>query len=180
MTRITIATCLLVFSIGAVAQDTPPPPCTGADYRAFDFWLGAWYVYDDAGEFQGTNRVEPLMGKCGLQENWEGAGGNQGTSFNYYSRGSKSWHQTWVDSGGGSLLLEGGLVGKSMQLSGTRNGRDGKPIMDRITWTPLDDGRVRQYWEVSRDSGDTWAPVFDGYYQHDKMPEKMHQKMKDE
>jgi hypothetical protein len=28
----------------------------------------------------------------------------------------------------------------------------------------LDDGRVRQHWRASKDGGETWVTVFDGYY----------------
>ena len=34
----------------------------------------------------------------------------------------------------------------------------------RITWTPNDDGTVRQVWNVSTDGGATWKVVFDGTY----------------
>jgi hypothetical protein len=36
--------------------------------------------------------------------------------------------------------------------------------VQRITWTPLPDGRVRQHWESTTDGGRTWSTVFDGYY----------------
>ena len=36
--------------------------------------------------------------------------------------------------------------------------------LQRIGWTPLHDGRVRQHWETSNDTGKTWTTAFDGYY----------------
>ena len=51
-----------------------------------------------------------------------------------------------------------------MVLEGTGKGRDGKPVRSRITWTPLEDGRVRQHWQLSRDDGATWTTAFDGLY----------------
>ena len=36
--------------------------------------------------------------------------------------------------------------------------------IDRTTWTPLEDGRVRQHWESTTDGGKSWSTVFDGYY----------------
>ena len=36
--------------------------------------------------------------------------------------------------------------------------------LNRITWTPNQDGTVRQHWENSRDEGATWQTVFDGLY----------------
>jgi hypothetical protein len=40
----------------------------------------------------------------------------------------------------------------------------GVRLLDRIGWTPHDDGSVRQWWERSEDGGKTWATVFDGRY----------------
>jgi len=37
-------------------------------------------------------------------------------------------------------------------------------VVNRITWERLPDGRVRQLWETSKDSGATWSVAFDGYY----------------
>ncbi|MCP4663212.1 MAG: hypothetical protein GY856_48085 [bacterium] len=37
------------------------------------------------------------------------------------------------------------------------------PPIQRITWSPLGDGRVRQLWESSVD-GQGWKVVFDGTY----------------
>ena len=51
-----------------------------------------------------------------------------------------------------------------MVLAGTRRGRNGKPVTDRITFTPRPDGSVRQWWQASRDGGATWTTVFDGIY----------------
>jgi hypothetical protein len=39
----------------------------------------------------------------------------------------------------------------------------GKSV-NRVTWQPLPDGRVRQHWEASEDGGTTWKTAFDGYY----------------
>jgi hypothetical protein len=110
------------------------------------------------------------MGPCAIQENWSSGGGKfKGTSVNFYDPASRKWHQTWVDTGGGTLRLNGGLVDDgSMQLSGNRTRRNGDTVTERITWTPLQDGRVRQHWQASKDEGESWTDVFDGYYQRDE------------
>lgn len=36
--------------------------------------------------------------------------------------------------------------------------------LSRIVWTPRDDGKVRQLWELSRDHGETWNVIYDGLY----------------
>jgi len=53
-----------------------------------------------------------------------------------------------------------------MVLSGQRLSRDGSEMVThRISWTPNEDGTVRQLWEVSKDSGDSWSILFDGLYE---------------
>ena len=160
---------LLLTSPAIFAAETPPVPCSADEHRQFDFWLGHWTSYSKEGKKQGTNHLIKLMGQCVIQENWESGGGKfKGTSFNFYDPARKEWHQTWVDSGGGTLRLNGTMVGRSMQLSGHRTQRDGDTVLERITWTPLEDGRVRQHWQASKDEGENWAEVFDGYYQRDE------------
>src|SRR2546427_2060913 len=58
---------------------------------------------------------------CGLQENWEGTDGMTGTSLNAYEAARGLWHQTWVDSRGSILLLEGQLDRKSTRLNSSHS-----------------------------------------------------------
>jgi hypothetical protein len=155
---------------GAVlAQSAPPPktsPCIAPEHRQFDFWLGAWAVKNPAGVPVGRNRIESAHGGCALIEHWTSVKGVTGTSLSVYDRDSGRWHQTWVDSGGGLLQLDGGLAGGAMVLAGHAFDADApaKTSQQRVTWTPQPDGRVRQLWESSTDGGRTWNVVFDGIY----------------
>ena len=96
---------------------------------------------------------------------WTGAGGFTGSSLNAYDAERRKWHQTWVDNSGGVLLLDGEFRDGRITLAG-RSAPDAQGIaaLQRITWTPLADGRVRQLWESSKDAGATWTTAFDGYY----------------
>ena len=135
--------------------------------RAFDFWVGDWDVYTPDGRLVGTNTIEPLWDGAALAEHWEGASGVRGRSLNACAdTATGTWHQTWVDSSGSLLLLDGGLVGGSMVLTGSAPAEDesGRSERQRISWTPEPDGSVRQHWEVSPDEGATWRTVFDGRY----------------
>lgn len=150
----------LVMSLIAGSGPNPiPKPCASLEYRQFDFWIGEWEVTRPDGKLAGRNRISPILGGCALKEEWTGAGGNQGTSLNAYDTAARRWRQTWVDDGGAVLLLSGGVEGGRMIL---RAG-DGAS-RQRITWTPLPDGRVRQLWESSADGGKTWNVQFDGMY----------------
>ena len=141
-----------------------PNPCDAAEFRQFDFWIGDWTVKGPQGAQLGTSRIERIAGNCGLLENWTGAGGGSGKSLNTYQRSDSKWHQAWVGMGGGVLHLAGGLRGAAMVLEGPSPGPNGTTVINRVTWTPLDDGRVRQFWETSADNGATWTAGFDGYY----------------
>ncbi len=129
----------------------------------FDFWIGEWSVVGPEGRALGTSSITPLFGTGALAEHWRGAGGFEGRSLNSYDATRGRWHQTWLDSTGDVLLLDGGLVDGSMVLEGTAPGEDPAiAVPQRITWTPEPDG-VRQHWESSAD-GSTWVTVFDGHY----------------
>jgi hypothetical protein len=163
-----VATAMLLSAPFAVHADAPAPPvkppgCTAPPHRQFDFWLGEWDVTDAKGKTAGRNRIVALHDGCVLQENWSGTGGFTGTSLNAYDAERKTWHQTWVDNSGGVLQLDGEFAAGKMLLRGETLD-EGKKVLQRISWQPLPDGRVRQLWESSKDGGGTWAVAFDGYY----------------
>ena len=163
---------------GAAQQQQAPPPATDPDglgpvgancaaegYRAFDFWLGEWTVENADGATVGSNTITRISNGCAVLEHWIGGSGVPGQSLNHYDAAAGTWHQRWVGGNGQILDLTGGLQGGSMVLSGERDGQDGL-VLDRITWSPLEDGSVRQKWDVSRDAGETWQEVFLGLYRH--------------
>lgn len=139
----------------------PHRPCNTPEFRQFDFWLGDWDVESAAAP--GTvsrNLITRAYDGCTLREEYTTPSGYAGTSLNFYDAPRKVWHQTWIDNQGGGLTLEGGLQGTSMVLQSTTD-----PInVQRITWTPLAGGRVRQHWESSIDGGKSWTTAFDGTY----------------
>ena len=144
------------------AQSKPPKPCSMPEHRQFDFWLGDWDV-TVAGQAAGTNSIQLILGDCVLLENWTGSKGGNGKSFNLFNSAKGKWQQTWVDSGGNVLELYGEFKNGMMQLTG-ENVANGKKMLQRITWHPLDKDRVRQHWEQSQDDGKTWTTAFDGLY----------------
>lgn len=152
----------------ALASPTPsatPQPCSAPQYRQFDFWLGDWRVVDPLGKPAGTNLVTAVYGGCALQEHWKGVSGDQGSSFNIYRKSTDRWHQTWVDNSGVLLLLDGESPRPGvMVLTGMRRTMKGQMVEDRITWTKLDESRVRQLWDYTADRGKTWSVIFDGTY----------------
>ena len=134
--------------------------CCDSIHSQFDFWIGEWEVFDTSGTLVGHNIIKATTGHCVLQENWTGAKGFVGTSYNYFDPADNKWHQRWIDASGNVLNLEGGLKGNEMVL---QSGPDA-PSINRITWTPNEDGSVRQHWQVSKDRGKSWSTLFDGEY----------------
>jgi hypothetical protein len=165
-----VVSWLLAVFVAAQSPAPPPPaprPCIAPEYRQFDFWVGHWDVKDAQGTVVGTNRITREYEGCVLQEHWEARGPQKqtGSSFNTWSAAAGKWHQTWVDSTGGFLLVEGGLVDGKMVLAGEMPSRvGGGRVRHRITFSPSPAGTVRQLWESSRDAGTTWTVVFDGLY----------------
>jgi len=139
----------------------PLKPCTSPEYRQFDFWLGEWNVEAPASPGAiSRSLITSINGGCTVHEHYSTASGYEGYSLNFYDSAKKVWHQTWIDNQGAPLYLEGGLDGKSMVLATNTDPMQ----INRVTWTPLEDGRVRQYWKATTDGGKNWTTVFDGYY----------------
>lgn len=138
-------------------------PCDDPQQRAFDFWLGEWQVKTPDGKLAGINRIEREYGGCVLHERYDTGRGYSGESLNVFDAGRNVWHQTWVDTSGTLLLLEGGLKEGRMVLEGQTIMVGGLVTKHRITWTPNQDGSVRQLWE-STDTNGKWITAFDGQY----------------
>jgi hypothetical protein len=158
-----LALTLCLFAPLPVASQSPPPACTSSEHRQFDFWLGDWEVRGPAGRVAGTNRISKEFGGCVLQERYDTGRGYSGSSFNIYDASRKRWHQTWVDTSGMLLQLDGGLVDGKMVLEGETVSATAARVRHRITWTPNADGSVRQFWESTNASGE-WTVTFDGRY----------------
>jgi hypothetical protein len=156
---------LLATGCSAHAQSPPPrpDPCAQAETRQFDFWIGDWDVFTPDGKQAGANRIAPIYG-CVLHEYWK-TPRMEGQSFNRYDKERDVWHQTWVDSQGGFLQIEGRMQDGSMVMSdATVPGRKPDAAVNEIRWSRNADGTVRQLWRVTKDGGKTWTTAFDGKY----------------
>lgn len=152
----------------AAAQNTqapPPPSCEEAPYTDFAFWLGEWDVYNPQGQLAGTNSVTAHENGCLMIEDWTGAGGGTGQSYNFYDPGLKQWRQVWVAQGAvidyaGGLDAEGRMV-----LTGTIAYRASGQTADfRGIWTANPDGSVLQEFEQYDAEAEEWTGWFTGLY----------------
>jgi hypothetical protein len=122
-------------------------------------------VSNPDGTSAGTNRIEKIQDGCIIQEHWVGAQGNlTGSSFNYYNANSEQWEQLWIDNTGNVLKLSGNRIDDRMVLASEPFSlTDGNTYVNRITWTQMPDGRVRQLWELLQDE-QVVNTLFDGLY----------------
>lgn len=141
-------------------------PCAHQEgFDEFDFWLGEWDVHLANGTPAGSNVIKKEEEGCVLIERWSSASGGTGMSINYLDKITDEWVQVWNASGGSQINIRGGLTDEGMALTGTIHYvANGTSAPFRGLWTPLEDGRVRQYFEQSNDGGDTWVPWFEGFY----------------
>jgi hypothetical protein len=161
--RASIVGIVALLGICGAEAAAPAGPCDGAAHREFDFWLGDWQVHTPDGKLAGVNRIERQYGGCVLHEHYITGRAFSGESLNIYDAARKVWHQTWVDSAGTLLLLEGRFAAGKMVLEGQTTGEGGQVTKHRITWTPNADGTVRQFWQ-STDAKGEWVTAFDGLY----------------
>jgi len=132
-------------TMGATTMPTAEAAaCDSPGNRVFDFWLGEWQVRTPDGKLAGTNRIEREYDGCVLHERYTTGRSYSGESLNIYDSVRKVWHQTWVDTDGTLLLLEGGLRDGNMVLEGQTANAAAPPTRHRITWMPNRDGSVRQ------------------------------------
>ncbi|MCP3979634.1 MAG: hypothetical protein GY716_09930 [bacterium] len=163
MKRQTISILAFLVLFAAAGPAPARAECSDAKSRQFDFWAGEWEVSAN-GKPAGHNSIRPILDGCVLQETWAGAQGSAGSSFNFYDPQRKKWRQLWVWRNGTTLELEGELRDGSMVLEGRSKDQKGNPVHNRITWTPNEDGTVRQHWQVRGADADEWKTAFDGLY----------------
>ncbi|MEM7482066.1 MAG: tetratricopeptide repeat protein [Acidobacteriota bacterium] len=139
-------------------------PCSEDEFHQFDFWLGEWDVVNQqSGATGAINRISAVHGGCALHEQYEN-GAYVGSSLNGYDATTGRWYQFWSDNQGTVLRLMGEWDGKSMVMQSAPAPDPQASPLNRISWTPNQDGTVRQHWETSTDDGKTWTTAFDGLY----------------
>ena len=175
-TKITLLSLITTWLCSPVQADKEAPVnpapekavCeTMSGFNDFDFWVGDWDVYsnDEARQLQGTNSITKHHKNCLIMENWTNVQGGTGRSMNYFDPVEDQWRQLWV-AGGYSIDYTGGLDETgSMVLNGKINYyATGKSHAFRGTWTPNEDGSVRQFFEQQNPEDQKWAVWFDGLY----------------
>jgi hypothetical protein len=165
MKKFTFSFLLFFMSFYGIAQQQDCA-CCSPQHSDFDFWIGDWEVFNEAGEKIGENLIKKLEDNCILNENWKAESGNSGKSYNYYDPNSETWNQLWLSNTGNILKLKGRLIeGKMVLKSELQKGEKGE-YYNQITWTKNSDHSVTQTWEIINQEGKRINTVFTGIYKN--------------
>jgi len=149
------------------AQQPAPPPCSTAEFRQMDFWLGTWdnYYAADAAAPGGTNTITREYGGCVIQEAFDGGpstNGLIGHSVSTYHAPSGLWRQTWVDNQGGYFALTGGPDGDRFILLSRR--LSDNVVTQRMVFEDITPNSFTWRWQSSIDAGATWTDAWVIWY----------------
>lgn len=167
MRKLVLTGSLFFFGLSVVAQK----PCSKPEFRQFDFWIGEWEAFGLKGQKAGDSRISLILDSCVILEEWTSANAQQGViytgkSFNSYNAATRQWQQTWTDNTGNTteFLRGDGSEGKIIFYADRVTGPKGEIYKRRLTFTKLDNNRVRQFGELSKDDGKTWTTEYDLEY----------------
>ena len=167
MKYLCLSISVLFLAHPALAQDAvPPKPCElSEEFRAFDFWLGEWEVFNrQNGQIAGKNTITAIESGCALLEKWTSQNGGTGTSLNLYNPLTKTWRQLWVSNGYNIDITGGPNKQGHMVLEGHIHYYQGQTKAIRGTWSALENGDVRQYFQEFDPTSESWTDWFDGIY----------------
>ncbi|HLV88492.1 MAG TPA: hypothetical protein VKV39_16020 [Candidatus Sulfotelmatobacter sp.] len=166
---LTLLSFFVVLSSFTFGQQTTPNPCTTAQQKQLDFWLGEWdltWPGEKQGEVgHGTNSIKRIMEGCVVQENFSGGDSIhlRGTSVSTFDASAGRWKQTWVDNEGGYLDFVGAFKDGQMILQ-RETERGGVKVLQRMVWKNITTNELEWSWEVSRDGGKTWEVKWPIHY----------------
>jgi hypothetical protein len=142
-------------------------PCAAPDHRRFDFMIGTWRSRDPGtaavAASQGESTVEPMLDNCIVHEHRtvsrEGKRLFDGDAYWGYDATTKHWLLFYLDDQSHMQVYEGREETGHLAFYRERPDSDGKPILIRIVYTPVNTSSYRQAVERSSDHGATWQPA---------------------
>ena len=166
---------LFIIPIFIIQTLSAQKPCSRPEFRQFDFWIGEWEAFSPDGKKGGDSKISIILDSCVILEEWTSANAQQGLiytgkSFNSYNAASKQWQQTWTDNTGNTTeFLRGeGTDGKIVYYADKVADPKSIFFMRRLTFTKLNNDKVRQFGERSDDGGKTWIAEYDLEYRRKK------------
>ena len=154
----------LIILLLSITLGNSQNPCGGDNFRAFDFWLGDWEVFNPEGKLVGTSNISLKLDSCMVYESWSGNGPYKGNSMNYYDRNDEVWKQKWIDNFAVSLEFEGAVNDNQMSYKcSSIDPKTRDSVFNIMTISKITESVVRQVWKQSKDNV-AWKVVFDGLY----------------
>jgi hypothetical protein len=149
---------LFIVTAPAFGQSAPPAPCTAAQFKQLDFWLGSWDARWEASPGTpagtGSNQVTRTYDGCVTEERFEG-NPLEGHSVSTYFAQTGHWRQTWVDNQGGYIDLQDGPDGAGNFVLTTLP-RPGSASASRMVFTDIAPNKFTWRWQATQD-GKTWV-----------------------
>lgn len=133
--------------------------------QAFDFWVGEWEVFNPSNQKMGDSKIEKILKGGVILENWSGAAGFTGKSFNHYHIDSGKWIQYWVDQSSSRIHYEGNFnqeLNAIVFYAVTESKND--PPIRKLTFFDLSPDSVRQFSEVRSNGEAEWSTEYDFTY----------------
>jgi tetratricopeptide (TPR) repeat protein len=147
-------------------------PCESTpENRQFDFWVGDWdAVTTSDGVPAGISHIERTIGDCVIWENWSSLNSTySGKSYNTYNSNLKRWEQFWVDNVGGMVHFYGSFANGVMDFyTDDVPQPDGTKARRHLQFFNQSADQVRQFSQISADTGKTWTVEYDLTYNRKK------------
>jgi hypothetical protein len=149
---------LLTIAAAPALGQSAPVPCSTAEFKRIDFWLGdwdaRWQAFPGTPAGSGSNHITRTYGGCVTEEHFD-AGSFKGHSVSTYLMRTKSWRQTWVDDQGAYIELAGG-PDSSGNFVLTTLPQSGTAAAKRMIFTDIEPDSFTWRWQATQD-GKTWT-----------------------
>lgn len=136
--------------------------------KTFDFWIGNWEVSwenTNGTLTKGNNRIVRILGDKVIQENFEDpSSGYGGMSLSIYNSNTKTWHQTWVDSGGGHFNFTGSLVDGNPSFQTLEVKKGNQILQQRMVFKFIKKDAFLWIWEGTQNGGESWTELWKIHY----------------
>ena len=150
-------------------RQTPSSPdsaCADENHHRFAFMIGSWSTSDPGrGELtasEGESSVETMLAGCIVHEHRtlsrQGKRLFDGDAYWGFDSTKKQWLLFYMDDQSHMQLYEGREQDGRLAFYRERPDADGKPVLIRIVYAPLDPSSYTQTVERSTDKGATWQP----------------------
>jgi hypothetical protein len=168
ISSLALITAAVAFASADAAAAAGPKGCDTPESHQWDFWVGYWEVHPrGADTIIAHSLIEKRYAGCAIRENWMPLGREaDGGGGSLYDPARKEWRQTWIDSSGTRVDLDGAFKDGIMTIVGTwaNFATPGTDALVAMHYHLEPDGQARQWAEASTDGGKTWTPSFDFLY----------------